>query len=69
MSKDRLNRFFAHFIPALSQSGMDEKQIDDPQTKYIAIIVAIIGIYGILISLCSLTARNGYEVIFRLQQH
>ncbi|MBQ1507589.1 MAG: hypothetical protein IIZ36_04115 [Ruminococcus sp.] len=49
MSKDRLNRFFAHFIPALSQSGMDEKQIDDPQTKYIAIIVAIIGIYGILI--------------------
>ena len=22
-----------------------------------------------LISLCSLTARNGYEVIFRLQQH
>lgn len=35
----------------------------------IIISVIIVLYYVIYFSLCSLTARNGYEVIFQLQQH
>ncbi len=36
--------------------------------KYKELEKAVRNAYG-LNSLCSLTARNGYEVIFQLQQH
>ena len=36
MSKGRFNRFFDQLIPALSQSGMNEKQIEDVRSRLIA---------------------------------